>query len=65
MFVWVITGNSESGDHFGPFVYDYEPSEAEKRYLIKHECDWYDDDGPGDYGAYTYLTVTKTEIRHL
>jgi hypothetical protein len=63
MKVWVVTGESESSDHYGPFVLSEKPSEAKLKEICEH-CDWPEgeNDGPGDFGSYTYLTVTECEI---
>jgi hypothetical protein len=60
--VYVVSGRSESGDDFGPFVFRKRPTDAEKKKLIHERMDWSEDDGPGDYGSYTYLSVTKTLV---
>lgn len=60
--VWIITATSESGDDYGPKVYYHEPNEKDKRYFIKKETnEEIDIDGPGDFGSYVYLTITKDE----
>ncbi len=60
--VYALTGVSESSDQFGPFVFRKEPTGKEKMELIRDRCDWEEEDGPGDYGSYTYLTVSKVPI---
>lgn len=60
--IWVIVGESESGDFCGPDVVPFEPDDA---YLSKW-CYEYDGDpdeeGPGNYGSYVYCNVTEHEI---
>lgn len=60
---WAVTGSSESGDHYGPFLFDHAPTDDEKKQLIMDECDWAEPDGPGDYGSFTYLTVSRVQLR--
>ena len=65
MKVWVVTGESESSDHYGPFVLSKEPTEAKLREICEN-CDWSEDgDGPGDFGSYTYLNVTECIVDTL
>lgn len=61
--VWVVTGESESGDHYGPWVVSEKPDEQKLRQIASH-CDWPEgeDEGPGDFGSYTFLTVFKCEL---
>ena len=66
MKVWVVTGTSESSDNYGPFVLSKKPSQKTLRRLCKL-CDWPDeeeglDPGPGDFGSYTYLSISECEI---
>lgn len=62
--IWIITGDSESGDHYGPDVFDHEPTAAEISAWC-HNCDGHfgepDEDwepGPGFDGSFVYPTVT-------
>lgn len=61
--VWVVTGKSESGDHYGPWVLSVEPNKNKLKEICEL-CDWPDDeeDGPGVFGSYTYLTVTAKVV---
>lgn len=45
MKVWVLTGQTESGDDVGPYVWDYEPSLEEC--LVRLKRDW-----PEEYEAF-------------
>ena len=70
--IWIITGVSESTDHFGPDVFDHKPSKEEISEWC-HNCDgkgthWDDDlssyeDGPGFDGSYVYPEVNEREIK--
>lgn len=62
MKVWVVTGDSESGDDYGPFVFSKKPSKEKLRKLCEEHCDWGEGDGPGNFGSYTYLTTTACEV---
>ena len=66
MKVWVVTGESESSDKYGPFVFSKKPNKAKLKEICK-QCDWPDDDddGPGDFGSYTTLKVTECEVDKL
>lgn len=66
--VWVVTGQTESGDDIGPFVFDTKPTESELRELAEwfHEDDCPNSDdkgtcecGPGDFGSYSHFEVNK------
>lgn len=46
MKVWVVTGRSESGDDYGPWVYSSKPSEKFLKQMLKENFpDEFDDDG--------------------
>lgn len=58
MNFYIVLGNSESGDEYGPFLFTYEPTKKDLRNLIRDRCDWGEHgDGPGMFGSYTYLSV--------
>ncbi len=59
--VYVVTGTSESSDHYGPVVYAAKPSKQTLRTLA-YDWDGGEGDGPGDYGSYVYLSVDKCEV---
>ena len=62
MKVWVLTGESESSDHYGLYVFSEKPSE-ELLKKIAFDCDGDDDaDGPGNYGSYVYLNLEEIEV---
>lgn len=60
--VWVVVGNSESGDDFGPVVFKDKPTDEK----LKELCFNWDGDekecGPGMYGSYVYLDVSCCEV---
>lgn len=64
MIVWVVMGHSESGDDYGPVVYEKEPGDE----ILKTLCwawdppDVEDDDAPGDYGTYVAIHKSKCEV---
>lgn len=57
--VCVITGHSESGDDYGPWVFDKKPSdEFLKKILAEYAPGEYppnEDDGPGIFGSELHL----------
>ena len=62
--IWIITGDSESGDHYGPDTFDHKPTDAEISEWC-HNCDGhfgepdeYWEPGPGFDGSFVYPTVT-------
>lgn len=62
MKVWVVTGHSESGDDYGPYVYNKKPG---KKLLKSLVLDWDSTDeldGPGDYGSYVFLKVDEADV---
>jgi len=60
--VWVVSGDSESSDHYGPLVFSDEPSEETYK-EIAHSWDGdEDEDGCGDFGSYVYLQVDEVEV---
>lgn len=64
---FVVRFKSESGDHYGPFVFGSKPNNAQLKKLIKEEMSWEAEysDGPGIFGTYLYSEISKTEIRKL
>lgn len=66
MKVWVVTGESESTDDYGPFVFSRKPSRSMLRKLA-FDCDGNENDpsGPGDFGSYTYLTTRQVEVDEM
>jgi hypothetical protein len=64
MKVYVLTALSESGDYYGPFVFDKEPTEAIQRKIIEEEIgEELDVDGPGDFDSYVYLEIHQREVQ--
>ena len=63
--VWVVTGKSESGDDYGPWVFKTKPSQKRLKKLLREEApgEW-EEDGPGDFGSYVHLsTPAKVLVR--
>lgn len=67
--IWIVTGESESGDDYGPTPFDHAPNEEELARWA-HECDGHFNDpeemkdwenGPGYAGSYVHVTVTPKE----
>jgi hypothetical protein len=62
MKLWVVTGESESDDNYGPLVFSRKPTDEK---LEKIAFVWDGDDekeGPGNYGSYVYLEVDEVEL---
>ena len=58
--IWIVTGNSESGDDYGPKKYNHKPTKKDLREFIKTETpEELDCDGPGDFGSYVHLKINK------
>lgn len=61
--VWIVTGNSESGDQYVPYVFSKKPSKKIlKQLAFELDGDIDDPTGCGDFGSYVYLDVEKVEI---
>lgn len=63
--VVVVTGHSESGDDYGPWVFDKKPDDEFMKAFLKEYAagDWDDDeDGPGHYGSYVHLRFSTCTI---
>ena len=73
--IWIVTGRSESGDDYGPEVFDHEPTD-EELFEWCHGKDGYfaasfdsindmleaADEAAGDYGSYVYVAVTPSTV---
>jgi len=57
--MWIVTGNSESGDKYGPTKFDHEPTKKELSEWCHSRDGDPDGNGPGDYGSYIYVEVNK------
>jgi hypothetical protein len=59
MKVWIVTIDSESGDHYAPLVFSTKPSEEFLKQYVRKEFDYeFDEDdldeGPGTFGGYIH-----------
>lgn len=66
--VCVVTGHSESGDDYGPWVFTKRPSEEYMKAFLKEYAagDWDDDeDGPGEFGSYVHLRYHTCSIDEI
>lgn len=66
MRVWVIFAKSESGDLWGPWVFERKPSDDELETIFRDECsaEWDGDDGPGFRGSYLHIvSYGNTRVR--
>jgi|3_EtaG_2_1085321.scaffolds.fasta_scaffold00069_49 hypothetical protein len=62
MKVWSITADSESCDHYGPFLVMKKPTKKELD-LFAHSLDGDEDkEGPGRDGSYVSLEVQEIKV---
>ncbi len=61
--VWCVLGHSESGDDYGPWLFNKKPTPEQLEALLKEECagEFEEEEdgtyeGPGDFGGYVHLT---------
>jgi len=62
MNIYIVTGNSESGDHYGPMAFYKKPT---KKTLSTIAHDWDGDEdkqGLGFDGSNVYIEVTCVEV---
>ncbi len=54
---WCITGHSESGDDYGPWLFNKKPTDEQMEAILREDCpgEW-DDEGPGAFGSYVHLS---------
>ena len=57
--IWIVRASSESGDHYGPFRFDHEPTKKELKKIITDTGEELDCDGPGDFDSYVHLIINK------
>jgi len=70
--VIVVTGRNESGDDYGPWVFDKRPSEkfmeaflreySPDEFLDDEDYENYEDEGPGDFGSCISLVYNECII---
>lgn len=53
--IWVLTASSESGDDYGPWLFDFKPTDRELEMFLREEApgEW-EDEGPGFKGSYLF-----------
>jgi hypothetical protein len=58
--IWIIKGDSESGDHYKSKRYNHKPTKQDKKdYILNETPEEINIDGPGDFGSYVYLKIEK------
>ena len=62
---WIVLGDSESGDHYGPILLSEKPADKLLKKIIHNWEYTGDKHGPGDFGTYVYLTIHEVEINEL
>lgn len=66
--VWVTWAESESGDHYGPFVFAKKPTDKKFEAFWRGEApgdfdaDCEGDTGPGKWGSWIYSSLEKQEL---
>lgn len=60
--VWLVAGDSESGDKYAA-VFKEHPTEAEMKELVASWDSPEERDGPGYDGSYVYITVSFHEVQ--
>lgn len=65
--VFVVTFDSESGDKYGPFIFNKKPKDSDLKKLLKKEApgELEAKDGPGLFGTYLYDWCEKIKIIEL
>jgi hypothetical protein len=61
--IWVLTGQSESGDSFGPITFQNKPTQKTLRQMAYDWDGTSEGDGLGDYGSYVFLSLKEIEIQ--
>ena len=61
MKIWSVTGESESGDDYGPFLFTKKPTEKQLELMLRADYDYEfpdpeDGEGPGSFGSYIHLS---------
>lgn len=70
--MYIVTGESESGDNYGPELFAEKPTDEQLSKWAHERDGWHtagfdslqemidaEEDGPGDYGSYVYVTVVE------
>lgn len=65
--VYVLTAESESDDHYGPYVLAKKPTDKELELFWRERGDWgdEDDEGPGDWGSWMYTRCEEVEVLEI
>ena len=68
----IFTVSSESGDDYGPFLFDRKPTDAELEYWLREFCpgEWDDAEdednrGPGIFGSYLHVDMSEQTVVKL
>lgn len=72
MKIVVITGKSESGDDYGPWLFTSQPNEKQLKNFLRQvaegefvdgvETEDDDEAGPGVYGSYLHIEIHECNI---
>lgn len=61
-YIWVVSGNSESGDETGPFAFKHKPTDDELKKIITDTGEKLDDGGDGNYDSYVDLDISRIPL---
>jgi len=72
--IWAVSVSSESGDDYGPFLFDKKPNDKQLEYWLRELCpgEWddadaedEDDRGPGVFGSYLHIDISEATVIRL
>lgn len=66
-YVHVLTVDTDSGDHYGPFVFQTRPTKGQVKAFCKKMFpqEFQDGPGPGRWGSYLFTKLFRREVRNL
>lgn len=74
MTIFCLTATSESGDDYGPFLFNKKPTDTQLEYWLREFCPGEFDDadaeneedsGPGVFGSYLHINLSEAEMIKL
>ena len=63
--VWVLTGQSESGDSYGPEMFEKKPTKKKISEWVHSRDGSPDKEGPGFDGSWVHIELTKRKINQM
>jgi hypothetical protein len=61
MQIWVIEGDSESGDHYLA-LFKKKPNDKTLKTLVHSWDGDSEEEGPGAFGSYVYISITRYKV---